>query len=34
MFGANSVNSDQTPHYAASNLSFHCLPMSYLWNKF
>ena len=28
VFNANSVDPDQTPHSAASNLSLHCLPMS------
>ena len=27
---ANSVDPDQTPHSAASDLSLHCLPMSLL----
>ena len=26
---ANSEDPDQTPHYAASDLSLHCLPMSH-----
>ena len=29
---ANSVDSDQTPHVAASDLSLHCVPMSLLWD--
>ena len=29
---ANSVDPDQTPHLAASDLGPHCLPMSLLWN--
>ena len=24
---ANSVDSDQTPHFAASDLGLHCLPI-------
>ena len=28
---ANSVDSDQTPHSAASDLGLHCLLMSLLW---
>ena len=27
----NSVDPDQTPRSAASDLGLHCLPMSYLW---
>ena len=27
-FNANNVDSDQTPHYAASDLCLHCLPVS------
>ena len=26
---ANSEDPDQTPHYAASDLALHCLPMSH-----
>ena len=26
---ANSGDPDQTPHYAASDLGLHCLPMSH-----
>ena len=29
---ANSVDPDQTPHSAASDLGLHCLPMSPLWD--
>ena len=29
---ANSVDPDQTPHFAASDLRLHCLPMSHLWD--
>ena len=29
---ANSVDSDQTPRSAASDLGLHCLPMSHLWD--
>ena len=29
---ANSVDSDQMPHSAVSDLGLHCLPMSLLWN--
>ena len=29
---ANSVNPDQTPRSAASDLDLHCLPMFLLWN--
>ena len=28
---ANSVDPDQTPHHAASDLGLHDLPMCYLW---
>ena len=28
-FNANSVGADQTPHSTASDLSLHCLPMSF-----
>ena len=27
---ANNVDSDQTPHYVASDLGLHCLPMTFL----
>ena len=30
VFNANSVNLDQTPHVAASDLGLHCLPIT-LW---
>ena len=29
---ANSVDTDQTPRSAASDLGLHCLPMSHLWD--
>ena len=29
---ANSVDPDQIPHSATSDLSLHCLPKSHLWN--
>ena len=29
---ANSVDPDQTPQNAASDLDLHCLPMSVLWD--
>ena len=29
---ANSVDLDQTPRNAASDLGLHCLPMSLLWD--
>ena len=29
---ANSVDPDQTPQNAASDLGLHCLPMSLLWD--
>ena len=32
VFNANSVNPDQTPRSAASNLDLHYLPMSLLWD--
>ena len=32
MFNVNSVDPDQTPLSAASDLDLHCLPMSLLWN--
>ena len=28
----NSVDPDQTPHSAASDLGLYCLPMSLLWD--
>ena len=28
---ANSVDPDQTPHSAASDLGLHCLPITLLW---
>ena len=31
-FSANSVDPDQTPRSAASDLGQHCLPMSILWD--
>ena len=31
-FSANSVDSDQMPHFAASDLGQHCLAMSLLWD--
>ena len=31
-FNSNSVDPDQTPRSAASDLDLHCLPMSLLWN--
>ena len=31
-FNANSVDPDQTPRSAASDLGVHCLPMSLLWD--
>ena len=30
VYNANSVDPDQMPHYAASYLGLHCLPMSLL----
>ena len=30
VFNANSIDPDQTPHFAASDLGLHCLPMSHL----
>ena len=27
---ANTVDSDQMPHYVASDLGLHCLPMTFL----
>ena len=32
VFDANSVDPDQTPHYAASDLGLRCLLMSLLWD--
>ena len=32
VFNANSVDPDQTPQSAASDLGLHCLPMSLLWD--
>ena len=29
---ANSVDPDQTPSSATSDLGLHCLPMSFLWD--
>ena len=31
VFNANSVDPDQMPRYAASDLGLNCLPMSLLW---
>ena len=31
-FNANSVDPDQTPRSAASDLRLYCLPMSLLWD--
>ena len=31
VFNANSVDRDQMPHSAASDLSLHCLPKSFSW---
>ena len=31
-FNANSIDPDQTPRSAASDLGLHCLPMSLLWD--
>ena len=28
-FNANSVDPDQTPHFAVSDQGLHCLPMSF-----
>ena len=28
---ANNVDPDQMPHYVASDLGLHCLPMTHLW---
>ena len=32
VFNANSVDPEQIPQYAASDLGVHCLPMSILWD--
>ena len=32
IFNANSVDPDQTPQYAASDLGLRCLPVSLLWD--
>ena len=32
VLNANSVDPDQTPRSAASDLGLHCLPMSHLWD--
>ena len=32
VINANSVDPDQTPRSAASDLGLHCLPMSNLWD--
>ena len=32
VLNANSVDPDQTPRSAASDLGLHCLPMSRLWD--
>ena len=32
VLNANSVDPDQTPRYAASDLGLHCLPMLLLWD--
>ena len=32
VLNANSVDPDQTPHSATSDLGLHCLPMSLLWD--
>ena len=32
LINANSVDADQMPHSAASDLGLHCLPMSHLWD--
>ena len=29
---ANSIDPDQTPHSAASDLGLHCLPVSHSWD--
>ena len=32
LLNANSVDENQTPRFAASDLGLHCLLMSFLWN--
>ena len=32
VFNANSLDPDQTPRFAASDLGLHCLSMSLLWD--
>ena len=32
VFNVNSIDPDQTPHSAASDLGLHCLLMSLLWD--
>ena len=32
VINANSVDPDQTPRSAASDLGLHCLPVSHLWD--
>ena len=32
VINANSIDPDQTPRSAASDLGLHCLPMSHLWD--
>ena len=32
IFNANSVDPDQTPRCAASDLGLNCLPLSLLWD--
>ena len=32
LFNANSVDPDQTPRSAASDLGLYCLPLSLLWD--
>ena len=32
VFNDNSVDPDQTPRSAASDLGLHCLPMYFLWD--
>ena len=32
IINANSVEPDQMPHSAASDLGLHCLPVSHLWD--
>ena len=29
----NNIDLDQMPHYLASDLSLHCLPMTLLWGS-